>query len=336
MSTELVTVVIPVYNAAETIRGVLEALEHQTYPRCQVVVVDDGSTDQTPEIVRRFSFVEYIRQQNAGPAAARNRGARAARGGVIFFTDADCVPEEDWIARMMPFFADARIGVVAGSYGIANPGSLLARCVHREILFRHQRLMPLYPKVFGSYNFAIRKDLFFELKGFKETYRRASGEDNDLSYRVIRAGARIYFCREARVRHFHPVCLRRYLAEQYRHGLWRALLYRDHSLRVASDGYTFWKDVVEVGLVGLTTVGLVGVFWGGGILALVALGFLIGLELFYGCRVGRDWPEKIYLSWVMFLRAFARTLGFSSGTFLFPWKKPRAKKLNKCCNTKCL
>ena len=336
MNTDLVTVVIPAYNAAATIRLALEALKRQTYPHCQVVVVDDGSTDQTPEIVRDFPFVEYIRQSNAGPAAARNRGAAAARGKIIFFTDSDCIPEEDWIDRVMPFFADAGIGVVAGSYGIANPEFLLARCVHREILFRHQRLMPLYPKVFGSYNFAIRKELFSRLEGFNEAYRRASGEDNDLSYRVIQAGFRIYFCREAKVRHFHPVSLRRYLAEQYRHGFWRALLYQDHSLRVSSDGYTFWKDMVEVGLVGLTALGLVGLFWRGGLLVLVSLSLLISLEIFYGVRVGHGLSEQIYLSWMMFLRAFARTFGFSSGIALFLWKKLRAKKSNKCCNPKCL
>ena len=97
----LVSIIIPAYNSEKTLAICLAACLNQSGPDTEVIVVDDGSTDGTARIAQTFP-VHYIHQENCGPAAARNRGAQAASGGVIAFTDADCVPERVWIdgARM--------------------------------------------------------------------------------------------------------------------------------------------------------------------------------------------------------------------------------------------
>ncbi len=91
------SIIIPSYNAAATIRECLEALEHQTANRSsyEVILVDDGSTDSTVEMAGEFSTVRIIRQENQGPAIARNNGAEEAGGDVVLFTDSDCCPNED-------------------------------------------------------------------------------------------------------------------------------------------------------------------------------------------------------------------------------------------------
>src|SRR5690349_17486601 len=95
-----VSVVIPAFNSAATIEGCLAALAEQTVMPGEVIVVDDGSTDDTPEIARRMG-AEVITQERGGAGAARNRGAKAARGEVLLFTDADCAPVGDWVERLV-------------------------------------------------------------------------------------------------------------------------------------------------------------------------------------------------------------------------------------------
>src|SRR5262245_53142880 len=100
MSQPYISVVVPTYNRAASLRRLLNALEGQTYPveRFEVVVVDDGSTDGTREAVRRMhmSFtLRLVEQAHGGPSAARNRGVQAAIGELIVFVDDDVVPAPD-------------------------------------------------------------------------------------------------------------------------------------------------------------------------------------------------------------------------------------------------
>jgi len=314
-----VSVVVPAYNCAATIGNNLTAILKQTYPITQIIVVDDGSTDQTAQIVKSFDRVTYVRQSNAGPAKARNRGARETQTDIIFFTDSDCVAHYDWIEKAVRHFSDENVAVVAGSYGIANPQSCLARCIHKEIIFRHTHLMGRYPKSFGSYNFGIRKKVFEQVGGFDEHYRHASGEDNDLSYKVINSGHKILFELESLVDHVHTTKIKKYLFEQYRHGFWRVKMYMDHPHMAQGDDYTFWKDIVEVGLSGLIGVSLiVSCFWVNYFWAtLFLLAALYSLEIFYSYIMTKNICDTFFLGWVMVLRAFARGFGFTSGILQF-------------------
>ncbi|HXJ72340.1 MAG TPA: glycosyltransferase, partial [Candidatus Dormibacteraeota bacterium] len=95
--TPKVSVVVASYNGAGTLRTCLESLGRLNYPDYEVILVDDGSTDHTPQIVEDFPKVKVIRQPNLGLSAARNAGIAAAAGAVIAFTDSDCRADEDWL-----------------------------------------------------------------------------------------------------------------------------------------------------------------------------------------------------------------------------------------------
>jgi len=320
-----VSVIVPAYNASATIGQTLQALSKQNCPQTfEVIVVDDGSTDDTASIVSSFSAVRYVRQDNAGPAAARNHGAQLARGEFLAFTDSDCIPHEDWISRLMEGFGHEQVGVVAGSYGIANSGSWLALCIYKEILWRHTRLMQDYPNSFGSYNFCVRKNVFSSVGGFNAIYRRASGEDNDLSYKIVGSGSRIYFERKALVDHHHPTRIVKYLNEQFRHGFWRVKMYKDHPRMMGGDGYTFWKDIIEVPLAGGVLLGLtLSIFQclrHSDVMSYILFIFLI-FEILWAFIMTNCFFEGIFFGFVLLFRAFARMFGFSTGILSLLFKK---------------
>lgn len=316
--TPEVTVCVPAYNASRTLARLLDALGHQQTVRpFEVVIVDDGSTDATP---RRLADLpagfRAVRQENAGPAAARNRAAREGSGAVLLFTDADCVPRPDWLERSLSCLdAHPEAAAVGGSYDIANPGSWLARLIHAEIKWRHASL-GAYVRFAGSYNLAVRREAFEVVGGFSTRYRNASAEDNDLSYRLLGRG-RIAFCPESLVAHHHTERLGKYLREQYRHGRWRALLYREHPAMARGDDYTRWTDVADVPL----ALGTLAAFllaplscalaWA----ALAGLIALAGLKAAQGAEVSRHGrgAAAVAFAAVATARAFARSTGFAAG-----------------------
>ena len=324
MSNGLVSVVIPAYNAQKTLGLTLQAVLNQTYhgPK-EIIVVDDGSTDKTTDFVKLYKDVIYIHQKNAGPAAARNRGFSVSNGEFVFFTDSDCIPKSDWIEESLAGFLDDSIGVVCGSYGIADSKNMLARCIHKEIIFRHHRLMPMFPKSFGSYNFCVRRNIFEAAGGFDAGYRNASGEDNDLSYKILGLGSKIYFEQKSLVDHFFPISIRKYLLEQFRHGFWRVKIYLDHPLMAKGDDYTFWKDIVEPPVVSsllfFFVVGFFGLNTGSSICS-IASGLLV-VELFFGIWMTRNFKEGVFFGLVLFFRAFSRTFGFAYGMTRFTLQK---------------
>ncbi len=318
---EDISIIIPAYNAEATIRQTIQASLAQDYAgELEIVVVDDGSSDRTAQYVRSFEGVHYIYQDNAGPARARNRGAECARGEFVCFTDADCVPHPNWVSALVEHFSGASVGAVMGSYGIANPGAWLADCVYREILFRHNR-MPDYPKAFGSYNVALRRSLFVALGGFNGEYRHASGEDNDLSYRVLSSGYKIFFAKKALVDHYHPEHAGRYLREQYRHGFWRFKMYLCHPSMMRGDDYTFWKDSAEIAAVYAGAVVLAASFLGGGLRVIsfffLLLIFLTALEFHFSIKIKCRKNNIIKFTIIMLLRAVERSLGFFAGFVAF-------------------
>jgi len=206
--------------------------------------------------------------------------------------------------------------VACGSYGIANPGHLLAETVHAEILWRHARLGPRVDFA-GSYNLAARRSALERVGGFDESYVSPSGEDNDLSYRLRDAGYGIRFVPEAVVAHHHPERLGAYLREQARHGLWRVVLYAEHPGRVRGDGYAGPMDFAAPPLAVLSVAfALASPFsWTAGAAALLCFAVVIAIHDVIALRVARHARSTAPLALVAIgtLRAYARAWGMLRG-----------------------
>ncbi len=315
MTAPDVSVVIAARDAAPTLPPLLAACRDQEFDgRLEILVVDDGSTDDTARLAAEGG-ARVVSQPNAGPAAARNRGWREAGASRILFTDSDCVPRRDWVRRLAAA-VDESTPVAGGSYGIANPGNLLAEVIHAEIMWRHARL-PREITFAGSFNLGATRAALESVGGFDEGYRSPSGEDNDLSYRLRDAGHRIRFVPDAIVDHHHPTSLRRYLREQARHGEWRVVLYARHPGRVRGDEYAGPADLLAPPLALLSVILLAGSLAApplalGALLAagLVALRHVV-LALQVAIHAGS--PGPLALAAVGTLRAYARGWGLVRG-----------------------
>lgn len=213
-STPTVSVVIPTYNRLDQLRRTLEALAAQTGLDAppEVVVVSDGSTDGTDEYLASDAVplpVVALRQENAGPAAARNRGVRAATGDVVLFVDDDVVPAPDLVATHLRHHAAAGDdqAVVIGPMVTPPDDSLSPWCTwEQEMLQKQYDAMNRgdwepTARQFYTANASLYRRHVLDAGGFDERFRRA--EDVELAYRLADRGLRFRFADDAVVVH-HP------------------------------------------------------------------------------------------------------------------------------------
>lgn len=320
MRPETISIVIPAFNAERTIGRSVEAALAQEWAEgsIEVVVVDDGSTDGTAVEAERAG-ARLIRQDNGGPASARNRGWRESAGDIIFFTDSDCFPRPDWVRRLARLFEEESVGAAGGSYAAANDNNVLASCIQEEIAARHRRMRRTV-RFLGSFNLAVRRSALEQLNGFHTEYLNASGEDNEFSYRLRKAGYTLLFDRDAIVAHVHPTRLSRYLREQARHGFWRMKIYRDHPEQMSGDDYSGGFDFMEppaalslLGLLPLLSLPFVPELFR------LILIFLVIVALWPAIVMARRKKSGRHLFFfpVRFLRSFARGIGMAGGIWRF-------------------
>ena len=234
-----VSIIIPTFNGASRIGNCLDALLKQTVGRdAEILVVNDGSTDNTADVVARYSGVRCITQLNSGPAAARNRGNLEARGTIILFTDDDCVPMSDWLTVMTEPFRDPDVVGVKGIYSTCQK-SLVARFVQIEYEDKY-RLMADRPSIdfIDTYSAGFRRDRFLEMNGYDTSFPLACAEDVELSYRMSAHGWTMKFVPAAIVYHTHPDTLWRYLKKKYKFAFWRVLAVSKNRSKALNDSHT--------------------------------------------------------------------------------------------------
>jgi glycosyltransferase involved in cell wall biosynthesis len=310
------SVIVPAYQAADVVGVCVRALAQQTVDRAQyeIVVVDDGSTDATSDVAREAGADRVLRVPHGGPAAARNAGIEAARGEIILFTDADCEPAVEWIARMVAPLGNPQVMGVKGTYRTKQP-SLIARLVQLEFDIRYERMAELdHIDFIDTYAAAYRRALFVNHGLFDTAYIAA--EDVDLSFRLAQAGHWLVFAPDAWVWHRHPATLGRYLARKARFGYWRALLYVRYPDKISGDAHTdpaLKPQFALTALFGLAA--LAGLFWPPVWLAalLLLVLFIVTTLPFVRWAWRRDRAVALIWPGVTLLRVVVQGLGLALG-----------------------
>ncbi len=197
-----ISVVIPACNAAQHLPVCLEALASGSVSPLEIIVVDDGSVDNTGDIARNFNAVVLSTTHRSGPALARNLGAKMAKGDIVFFLDADVRVAGDTILKVFQHFqSDPALDALMGAYD-NDPAC-------KDFLSQYRNLMHAYvhqtgaeqASTFWSGCGAIRRHVFAEHSGFNESYGRPAIEDIELGYRLISAKRRVLLDRSLQVTH---------------------------------------------------------------------------------------------------------------------------------------
>jgi len=247
------SIIVPAYKAEKTIQKCLDSLLSQSLKKeeYEIIVVDDGSFDNTQKIIEENyqGKVLYIKQENQGPAAARNKGVEFAKSSIIVFTDSDCELETKWLEEMISPFEDNQIGGVQGIYRTKQK-KIVAQFVQYEIESRYRKMSSKkYIDFLGTYSSAFRRNIFLENKGFDRNYLIASGEDADFSYRLEKKGIKFLFNQKAICYHLHPESLFKYFKVKFYRGFWRVPLYKNHKDKILNDSYTPFSLKFQISLI---------------------------------------------------------------------------------------
>lgn len=198
-----VSVIVPVFNDPDRIRTCIEALLAQSYPceRYEVIIVDNGSTDDTRRIVRQYPVVSLIEDRLQGSYAARNKGLGCAKGEILAFTDSDCIPRKDWLERGVACLTRMpECTVLGGSVEL-----FLKNPARPTIAGLYDQLWGFPQQRYVEAGFAPTANLFtrrcaFEIAGPFNSQLK-SGGDREWGLRATAYGFQVVYARDAVVRH---------------------------------------------------------------------------------------------------------------------------------------
>jgi mycofactocin glycosyltransferase len=228
-----VSIIVAVYNRADEIGSCIKSLLDLDYPgsKCEIIVVDDGSTDDARDVVSRYPVKLVSREQNCGQSAARNAGVLAAQGDIVAFTDSDCIAEPSWLQDLVPYFEDSRNALVGGYVASFYQESVLDRYeeaksplnMGNEVVAGAGAESDFYVP---TCNMLVRRDAYLKMGGLSENLR--VGEDVDFCWRLKEDGFRLVYVPRGRVRHKHRNRFRETFKRRFDYGTSEPVLYSRH------------------------------------------------------------------------------------------------------------
>jgi GT2 family glycosyltransferase len=235
-----ISVVVATYNSAQTLEGCLSSLQNLTYPDYEIIVVNDGSTDGSQDIIDRYPF-RTITTANQGVSAARNEGLYAAKGDIVAYIDSDAKADPDWLTYLATTFLESRVAAVGGPNFLPEVDNWIAHCVYRSPGGPTQVMMDdQSAEHIPGCNMAFWKLALEEIGGFDPGFTKA-GDDVDICWRLLERGYKIGFSPSAVVWHHRRQSVKAYWRQQVGYGDAEALLERKHPNKFNPWGHTVWN-----------------------------------------------------------------------------------------------
>jgi O-antigen biosynthesis protein len=238
-----ISVVVCTYNGARTIRGTLEGLSSLPYPDYEVIVVDDGSTDDTAEIAQAYD-VRLVRTENRGLSSARNTGLAAATGEIVAYIDDDAYPDPHWLTYLAATFQSTDHAGVGGPNTPPPGDGPVAECVANAPGGPiHVLISDSEAEHIPGCNMAFRRSCLEAIGGFDAQFR-AAGDDVDVCWRIRDRGWTLGFNPAAVVWHHRRNSVRAYWRQQLGYGRAEALLEKKWPERYNDLGHLSWRGRV--------------------------------------------------------------------------------------------
>ena len=333
-----ISVVVPFLNSEDTLNQCLEALISQNLKPFEILMVDNGSTDRSKEIVKKFidrgaGCIKYYLEKKRGPACARNKGIHESVGNIIAFTDSDCVPDSNWLKNLIIEFKDKQIAAIAGVVESYKTETLYDK-FHAMFTLQGFEKFQTFSKFnlvsggFPTANLIIRKDILSKLEGFDESIN-FFGEDYDLCARLYNLGFSIKYTPRAVVYHKHRNSLKLTWKQSYGFGKAHAILLKKNLEKITIIHVPRYQHIVQkspirlwVDLSGLDKklffLAALATIWWGFIIPLGFYPFLLYLSLKSRLRrtgLKASYAETIRLELLLLVKSIALTCGRVIGGF---------------------
>lgn len=238
------SIIVPVYNGVDTLHRCLESIFDSSGCDCEVIVVNDGSTDNTIDIVRQFPCEVINLSKNRGAARARNEGAKEAEGDVLLFVDADVILERDTIGKLAETFQKKSVQILTGIYGkkIIYPNAV---SVYKNLLLHFEHMHP--SQRFWTGCAAIDRQTFFQIGMFDERKGGALNEDTAFGYEAISKGYKIFINTDIQVSHNHYYSLKGLIWNEFCKTVdWLQVLFTVKNKRVIQEYYLHQRNILSL------------------------------------------------------------------------------------------
>jgi len=219
MTDRLISVIVPNYNGEKTISLCLKAIYQSSCQNFEVIVVDDASTDESREVIRKFDCQLISLANNRGPAYARNAGAAKAKAEILVFVDSDvCLPRDALEEIKDIFDAEKNLSAVVGMPDkFCKFKNITSQHFNLRVHFNYLRMPKVISILYGSIC-SVRKKAFLGVSGFDTRLKKAGIEDNDLGYRLTEHGYKIRLNKKIQINHYKKMSFLKLLKNDF----WRS------------------------------------------------------------------------------------------------------------------
>lgn len=310
-----ISIIVAARDRSETIEKCLNSLRNINYPKdgYEIIVVNDGSTDGTAEKLKYYKDIKVIETKGVGPGQARNIASEQAAGDFVAFTDADCIVDREWLHHLLSGFQTSKVAGVGGNQESPDDETPLGRSVMS--FFKLSGFLGGYVKSSRmqqissvehnpACNVMYRKGIFLDVGGFQ--HGLWPGEDVDLDHRLRTRGYFVNYSPQARVYHYQPKDVRKFVSKIYSYGKW-------------SGGYLTRKygmfrkmSFVPVACVLILVIWIslfLQHYWLG--IAFIVLGLLVGFLLIFQKQGDLRESSRVFL--LLIISIFIWNIGYLSG-----------------------